>query len=61
MRGEERVARYDKACKKLIMTLGLSQWFIVIVGKQIVAYFVVNFVGSHNLYQRNDSLTTETL
>ena len=29
VRSEERVARYDKACKKLTMTLGLSQWFIV--------------------------------
>ena len=51
-----RVARHDKACKNLNMNMSVSRVYsiVVTVRKQVLAHSVVNFVGSHNFYRRDD-------
>ena len=58
-----QVARHDKACKNLNMNMSVSRVYsiVVTVRKQVVAHSVVNFVGSHNFYRRDDFLSIETL
>ena len=48
-------AKYDS------MTVSGVYSIVVTVRKQVVAHSVVNFVGSHNFYRCNDSLSIETL
>ena len=48
-------AKYD------FMTVSGVYSIVVTVKKQVVAHSVVNFVGSHNFYRRDDFLSIETL
>ena len=48
-------AKYDS------MTVSGVYSIVVTVKKQVVALSVVNFVGSHNFYPRDDFLPIETL
>ena len=47
-------AKYDS------MTVSGFYSIIVTLRKQVVAHSVVNFVGSHNFYRRDDFLSIET-
>ena len=48
-------AKYD------FMTVSGVYSIVVTVRKQVLAHSVVNFVGSHNFYRRDDFLSIETL